>query len=105
MAVFSLDISDDQVERVITAMCANYHYNSQISNPDYDPTLEVEEGEDYDPATNPETIDNPETPYQFANRIVREYLINNTQAYEVQQLKVNALSAMADSPTITDPVT
>ena len=105
MAVFSLEISDDQVERVITAMCANYHYNSQISNPDYDPSLELEEDEDYDPSTNPETIDNPETPYQFANRIVREYLINNTQAYEVQQLKVNALSAMADSPTITDPVT
>ena len=103
MAVFSLEISDDQVERVITAMCANYHYNSQISNPDYDPMLEVEEGEDYDPSTNPQAIDNPETPYQFSNRTVREYLINNTQAYEIQQLKANALSAISDSPTISDP--
>lgn len=103
MALFSIEIADDQVDRVITAMCVNYNYNSQISNPDYDPSLEVEEGEDYDPATNPETLDNPETSYSFANRMVREYLINNTQAYEIQQLKANAVSAMANNPTISDP--
>ena len=103
LALFSIEIADDQVDRVITAMCVNYNYNSQISNPDYDPSLEVEEGEDYDPATNPETLDNPETSYSFANRMVREYLINNTQAYEIQQLKANAVSAMANNPTISDP--
>ena len=103
MAIFSIEIADDQVDRVITAMCANYHYNSQIRNPDFDPSLEDRESEDYDPSTNPETIDNPETPDAFANRMVREYLINNTQAYEVQQLKANALSAMADNPTISNP--
>tara|TARA_B100000745_G_C19851376_1_gene282782 strand:- start:8 stop:325 length:318 start_codon:yes stop_codon:yes gene_type:complete len=103
MASFTIEIADNQVERVITALCANYNYNSQISNPDYDPSLEVEEGEDYDPATNPETLDNPETSYSFANRMVREYLINNTKAHEIQQLKANAVSAMADNPTISDP--
>ena len=102
MAQFSIEIADDQVDRVITAMCGNYHYNSKISNPDYDPALEVEE--DYDPSTNPETIDNPETPYQFANRMTREYLSNNTVAYEVQQAKIAAKASQGDPPAITDPV-
>ena len=101
MASFTIEIADNQVERVITALCANYNYNSQISNPDYDPALEVEE--DYDPSTNPQTIDNPETPYQFANRITREYLQNNTTAYEVQQAKIAAKASQADPPAITDP--
>ena len=43
MASFSIEIADDQVDRVITAMCANYHYRAQISNPDFDPALEMEE--------------------------------------------------------------
>ena len=103
MALFSIEIADDQVDRVIDALCANYHYRSQISNPDYDPALEDRGGEDYDPTTNPEIIDNPETKNEFSNRMVREYLINNTQAYEIQQLKANAVSAMATNPTISDP--
>jgi hypothetical protein len=35
--------------------------------------------------------------------MVREYLINNTQAYEIQQLKTNAISALAENPAISDP--
>ena len=101
MASFSIEIPDDQVDRVITAMCANYHYPAQISNPDYDPTLEMEE--DYDPSTNPQTIDNPETPGSFANRTVREYLINNTQAYEVQVAKEQARRNLAAAPVILNP--
>jgi hypothetical protein len=103
MALFSIEIADDQVDRVIDALCANYHYRLQISNPDFDPALEDREGENYDPSTNPETIDNPETKNVFANRMVREYLINNTQAYEIQQLKTNAISALAENPAISDP--
>ena len=103
MALFSIEIADDQVERVIDALCANYHYRSQISNPDYDPALEDRGGEDYDPTTNPDIIDNPETKNVFANRMVRDYLINNTKAYEIQQLKANALSALAENPAISDP--
>jgi len=101
MASFSIEISDDQVDRIITAMCANYDYRTQISNPDYDPALE--HGEDYDPATNPASVNNPETPTQFTNRMVREYLQNNTIAYEVQVAKVQAQSQVALAPTITDP--
>jgi len=101
MAQFSIEIADDQVERVITAICANYNYRPQISNPDFDPALEVEE--DYDPSTNPETLDNPETPYQFANRMTREYLSNNTVAYEVQQAKIAAKASQGAPPAITDP--
>ena len=93
MAIFSIDIADDQVDRVIAAICANYNYQTQIANPDFD--------EDDD--NSPTMIDNPETTFQFANRMVREYLINNTQAYEIQQLKANAVSAMATNPTISDP--
>ena len=101
MASFTIEISDDQVERVITALCANYHYNTQISNPDFDPALELEE--DYDPTTNPQTIDNPETPYQFANRVTREYLQNNTVSYELQQAKIAAKANQVAPPAITDP--
>ena len=101
MASFSIEIPDDQVDRVITAMCANYHYPAQISNPDYDPTLEMEE--DYDPATNPEAIDNPETQDAFANRMVREYLQNNTAAYEIQLAKQQARQNLAAVPAITNP--
>lgn len=101
MASFSIEIPDDQVDRVIIAMCANYHYRSQISNPDYDPALEMEE--DYDPATNPEVIDNPETQGAFANRMVREYLQNNTAAYEVQVAKEQARQNLAAAPVITNP--
>lgn len=101
MAIFSVNIADDQVDRVISALCANYHYRSQISNPDYDPALEMEE--DYDSTTNPETIDNPETQGAFANRMVREYLINNTKSYEIQVAKQQAMSNIGSPPAISDP--
>ena len=103
MASFAIEIPDDQVDRIITAVCANYNYNSQIANPDFDPALEDREGEDYDPATNPETLDNPEIPTQFTNRMVREYLQNNTTAYEIQVAKAQVQAQAALAPTITDP--
>jgi len=103
MASFAIEIPDDQVDRIITAVCANYNYNSQITNPDFDPALEDREGEDYDPSTNPQTIDNPETPTQFTNRMVREYLQNNTTAYEIQVAKAQVQAQAALAPTITDP--
>ena len=101
MALFSIEIADDQIDRVVNALCENYQYRTQVSNPDFNPELEMEEG--YDPSTNPQTIDNPETQAEFANRMVREFLINNTQAYEIQQLKINAVNNVADSPIISDP--
>lgn len=103
MATFSIEIPDDQVDRVITAMCVNYHYRSQIINPDYDPSLEDREGEDYDPSTNPETIYNSETPSEFSNRMVREYLQNNTAAYEAQIAKEQASQSLEAVPAISNP--
>jgi len=92
---FCVDIADADVERVITAMCANYKYQADIPNPDFDPSLPV------DPVTNPETITNPETPYQFVNRINREFLMNNTVAYELN-LERDAIP-QPPAPDITDP--
>ena len=93
MAIFSIDIADDQVDRVIAAICANYNFQTQIANPDFD--------EDDD--NSPTMIDNPETTLQFANRMVREYLINNTQAYEVQLAKQQALDNVVSDLAITNP--
>ena len=92
---FCVDIADADVERVITAMCANYNYKPEVPNPNFDPELPV------DPVTNPENIPNPETRYQFTNRMGREYLMNNTVAYELK-LEKEAVP-QPTPPDITDP--
>ncbi len=83
MAVFSVIIADDDVPRVINALCANYNYRAQIPNPAFNPDLPV------DPDTNPETIPNPETTNKFANRMTRNFLMENTVAYELKVEKEN----------------
>ena len=95
MAVFSVNISDEDVGRVITAVCGNYGYQSQIENPNFDPSSA--------PAaqTNPETIPNPETESQFANRKTRDFLMENTIAYELRMERENIISPTP--PNITDP--
>ena len=95
MAQFCITIADADVNRVITAMCHNYGYQSQIQNPDFDPALPV------DPNTNPESIPNPEGSFQFANRMTRDYLMNNTIAYELKKEK--AAVPQPTPPDITDP--
>lgn len=94
MAQFCVEIADADVERVITAMCANYGYQANIPNPDYDPALP--EGPD-----NLEVIPNPENSYQFTNRMGREYLMNNTIAYEIKMQKESISQPTA--PDIVDP--
>tara|TARA_R100000008_G_scaffold70253_1_gene47813 strand:- start:2428 stop:2709 length:282 start_codon:yes stop_codon:yes gene_type:complete len=89
MATFCVEIPDADIERILTAVCANYNYNAQISDPDSD-----------DPNA---TIDNPQTTYQFANEQVRKYLIENTVAYEAKQARQAALNTLSDPPQITDP--
>jgi len=83
MAVFSVIIADADVPRVITALCANYGYQANIDNPNFNPSLPV------DPSTNPETIPNPETSNQFANRMTRNFIMENTVAYELRIEKEN----------------
>ena len=92
---FCVEIADADVPRVITAMCANYGYHDNIPNPDFDPDLPP------DPDTNPQSIVNPETPYQFVNRMGREYLMNNTVAHELRKEKEEV--PQPTPPDITDP--
>tara|TARA_R100001163_G_C4989670_1_gene142720 strand:- start:28 stop:318 length:291 start_codon:yes stop_codon:yes gene_type:complete len=78
MAVFSVIIADEDVGRVVDALCANYNYPAEVPNPNYDPNIPT------DPIHNPEKIPNPESKNKFANRMTRDFLINNTTAYELR---------------------
>jgi len=40
MAIFSVEIPDEDTDRVVVAICSNYRYTSQIENPDFDDDLE-----------------------------------------------------------------
>ena len=53
------------------ALCANYKYQAQISNPDYDPS---------DPGSE-DLIDNPETAVNFAKRMILKYIRDNVRKY------------------------
>ena len=93
MAQFTITIADEDVSRVITALCKNYGYQSDIPNPDFDPSLTVN--------TIPATIPNPESSAQFANRMTRGFLMEHTVAYELQLEKQNV--PQPTRPVITDP--
>jgi|10_taG_2_1085330.scaffolds.fasta_scaffold224122_2 hypothetical protein len=98
MAIFSLEIPDEDTDRVVDALCANYKYQTQIPNPDFND--DVNSGVD-----NLEFIDNPETQGEFANRITREFLMAHTFSYETRMAKENAASSVPPPPVITDPST
>jgi len=97
MAVFSIEIADEDVARVIGAVCANYNRPDTVPNPAFDP--EQEESEE-----NSTTITNPEDIYQFTNRIVRQFLAEHVNAYEIKQAKITAAAAVDTSVTISDPL-
>jgi hypothetical protein len=93
MAQFTISIADEDVDRVITALCKNYGYRSDVPHPDYDPS-ETDH-------TTPATMPNPESRAQFANRMTRDFLMDNTVAYELQLEKQNV--PQPTPPDITDP--
>jgi len=95
MAQFCITIADADVNRVITAVCANYGYQASIQNPAFDPS------QPEDPDTNPATIPNPETSFQFANRMTRDFLMNHTVSYELKLEQENV--PQPTPPDITDP--
>lgn len=99
MAQFSIEIADGDVSRVLMAIAANYRRQATVENPNFDSNLPVDQD------TNPETIENPETLYQFANRIVRNFLSENVKAYEVQEAKRLAAeqASQNNTPVINDP--
>ena len=80
MAQFCIDIADEDVERVITALCDTYGRPAMVDNPDYDPS--EEDGPD-----NPRQIPNPETPNEFANRAVRRFISEVTVSYAIKKEK------------------
>ena len=117
MAVFSVEIDDADVARVLTAVAVNYNRPEQIANPDYDedatiPNPDYDDTIPEDPSTNPSTIpdpnqvaliDNPETSAQFCNRIVRQFLSEHVRAYETQLAKEQAAQGLDTTVVINDP--
>lgn len=84
MAIFSVEIADEDVDRVINAVASNYNYQDQIIN------------------DNNVLVDNPESKYVFANRMVRKFLSDHVKKYELELAK-QELENQLNSITINDP--
>ena len=97
MAQFSIAIADEDVGRVMDSVAANYGWQENVVNPSFDP------GQPEDPTTNPETIPNPENKFVFTNRMVRRFLSDHVQAYEINIAKAAAEAALNTSIDISDP--
>ena len=98
MAQYCINIPDEHLDRVISAVANQYRYQLTVDNPDFD--LEQPEGE-----TNPKTIPNPQTMGGFVNKVVRNFLIENVKAWESKQAAEAARIAVLDAIDIdiTDP--
>lgn len=75
MAIFQMEISDPDVQRVFDAVCANYGWDS--------------EGD--------------ETKGDFTHRIVRRFLSENVAAYETQTAKELALETLDTTVILSNP--
>ena len=84
MAIFSREIADEDVDRVITSVAANYNYEDYILN------------------NSGELVANPESKYVFANRMVRQFLSDHVKKHEIDLLK-KQLEEAINNPTINDP--
>ena len=84
MAIFSIEIADEDVVRVVNSVAANYNYEDYILN------------------NSGELIPNPESKYVFANRMVREFLSDHVKKHELDLLKKQLEDAI-NNPTINDP--
>ena len=96
MAQFAINIPDDQVGRVVDAMCSVYGYSDSIDNPNFDGSIPESE-------VNSRSIPNPEARGQFANRKVREFLIENVRAHETRLAADAAREGVQIDFTISDP--
>ena len=99
MAQHCIEIPDEHLDRVISAVANQYGYQPTVSNPDFDPE-QLEDDE-----TNPTTIPNSQTIDGFVNEIVRNFLIENVKAWESKQAAEAARIAALDAIdiNITDP--
>lgn len=84
MAIFSVEIVDSDVERVIESLCKNYNRPDLILD------------------NNGNSIENPESKPVFANRMVREFLTDHVRRYEIDLLK-KQIEQSITPPTINDP--
>jgi len=84
MAIFSVEIADADVDRVINAVSANYNYQEQVIN------------------DNNVLVNNPESKYVFANRMVRKFLSDHVKKHELDLAK-QQLEQELQSVTINDP--
>jgi len=91
MAIFSIEIADTDIARVLNAVSANYNRPETVQNPNWT-------GLDA-----PETIENPETKAMFANRMVRQFLAEHVIAYEKRIAKEQAEQNVNTSVSINDP--
>lgn len=96
MAVFTIEISDSDVERVLTAVCSNYGRQDEVQNPDFNVDLPVDD-------TNKPMVTNPETGPRFANRMVRKFLSDHVASHERRKAKEQALQSLSPSVSISDP--
>ena len=98
MAQHCINIPDEHLDRVISAVANQYGYQPTVSNPDFDPEQPEDE-------TNLTTIPNPKTIGSFVNEVVRNFLIENVKAWESKQAAEAARIAVLDAIdiNITDP--
>lgn len=87
MAIFSVEIADEDVMRVIESLCVNYGWQENIS----------------DPADPMGTVGNPETKAIFANRMVRQFLGEHVQKYEIDKATKAITDSLNINPIINDP--
>jgi hypothetical protein len=114
MAIFSVQIADEDIDRVLNAVAANYnrpemvpnpeYAGPMVPNPDFDPTQEESETNPSE-VENPEPslLENPESKAVFANRMVRQFLSEHVIAYEKRLARQEAEQAANVSITINDP--
>jgi len=84
MAEFRIEIADADVNRVLTAVASNYKRPEKV----------IIDGQE---------VDNPETVAQFSNRIVRQFLAENVNAYEIKLAKEQAAANLNTNVDIQDP--
>ena len=106
MALFSIEIDDADISRVLDAMAVNFGRPDTVSNPSFNPSLPESE-------SNPRTIDNPETKAVFANRMVREILAaryaggdniyNKLPESKQEEIQDRFSNKLIRDLTITDP--
>ena len=86
MAIFSIEIADQDVQRVIEALCVPYGREEMIT----------------DPEDAMASIPNPESKPVFANRMVRKFLQDHVRKYDFDIIR-KQIDTSNNTPIINDP--